>query len=65
MTRDSALVQMSKGNKVTHEHFESREYLCKVHGIIITQDDHSFGKQFNERDYFSDGWTLYTEPKKP
>ncbi len=60
MTRESALIQMDKGKKVTHEYFESREYLCKGDGLILTQDNHSFGKQFNERDYFSDGWSLWT-----
>ena len=65
MTRDSAISQMNQGKKVTHERFSPNEYLWKVQGKVTTEDGYFFGDVFNSKDFFSSGWTLYVEPKKP
>jgi hypothetical protein len=63
MTRDSALIQIDKGRKVSHELFSPTEYIHKVEGKIRNEVGSLFGQYFNEKDYFSEGWTLYVEPQ--
>ena len=60
MTRDSAIQQMKKGNKVQHRYFRKHEYLHLVNAKIVTEDGCDFTDQLMAKDFFHNGWHLFT-----
>lgn len=38
MSKDEAIKEMQKGNKITHEHFSSNEWMTMKDGKILLED---------------------------
>lgn len=38
MTRDEAIAEMQKGNKVTHGYFSNNEWMTMENGKIVTEE---------------------------
>lgn len=46
MTKEQAISEMQKGNKITHELFLDYEYLHMENGIVKTEDGVEVGEEF-------------------
>jgi len=59
MTRTEALTELHNGNKITHKHFMSDEYLEIKNEVITSEDGYDFTESFWKRSALKDGWAIF------
>jgi hypothetical protein len=60
MTREEAIKELEKGNKLRHKYFMSDEYIYMKDEVIYTEDDYVLDT-FYSLDTFKDGWEIIEE----
>lgn len=68
MSKDEAIQQMLRGEKVTHTYFSDKEWITMEEGKVLTEEGYKFPPsdfwKYKQHPNFDKGWSIWKEKSK-